>query len=215
MHIGNYNPDNGRSVLASLRRMFPERRLRFSEALRVAELQATKLLDTFAVESEPVPSELVTELPRIRVEYRDIPTSGMSYWDGTTWIVAINRWEPRTRQRFTMFHEFKHIIDHGRTKLLYANDAQAEQAADYFAGCALMPRNALKRAWANRLQRPEVLAALFEVSARAISVRLSQIGLTEAQRCSRSASPRGESGTYYRSLSTHSPVSPIREATHV
>ncbi|MGI8761962.1 MAG: ImmA/IrrE family metallo-endopeptidase [Jatrophihabitantaceae bacterium] len=191
-------------MLSSLRELVPERRVRFSEALRIAELQATRLHTLLVVETEPVPSEVVTELPRIQIEYRDIPTSGLSYWNGSTWIVAINRWEPRTRQRFTLFHEFKHIIDHGRTKQLYASDRQAENAADYFAGCALMPRSALKRAWSDLIQRPTVLAGLFDVSPRAITVRLAQVGLTEQQneRCAgqgNSIQPRP--GRYHRQRS--------------
>ncbi|SHH31077.1 protein of unknown function [Jatrophihabitans endophyticus] len=198
------NLDESRSVLGSLRALFPERRVRFFEALRIAELQATRLHQVLAIEGDAVPSEAVSELPRIEVQYRDIPTSGMSYWNGTTWIIAINRWEPRTRQRFTLFHEFKHIVDHGRAKQLYATDEQAEQAADFFAGCALMSRGALKRAWAGLIQQPAVLARLFDVSPRAITVRLAQIGLTDSgERCERPAAPhRPRPGHYHRQRST-------------
>src|SRR4051794_5055222 len=108
------NINETRSVLASLRAMFPERPLRFSEALRIAELQATRLLELTGVEQPSVPNEVVTELPRVRVEVRELPTSGVSFWDGQTWVIALNRSEPITRQRFTLLHEFKHIVDHGR-----------------------------------------------------------------------------------------------------
>lgn len=200
----HYTMEEGRSVLASLREISPDRRLRFTEALRIAELQATKLLKLLRVEGDATPSEVVTELPRIRVIYRSIPTSGMSYWDGSEWIICINKFEPLTRQRFTLFHEYKHIVDHGRAERLYATPEQAEQAADYFAGCALMPRASLKRAWGQLIQHPEALARLFDVSARAISVRLAQIGLTDRlDRCSTSQrTATNQRGRYYRALST-------------
>jgi hypothetical protein len=158
-----YNLDEGRSVLSSLCGLIPERSLRFSEALRIAELQASRLPELTAVNDGPVPSEVISELPRIRVGTRDLPTSGLSYWDGQVWAICLNRTEPATWRRFTLFHEYKHIIDHGRSHLLYtgagAHDAveQAEQAADYFAGCALMPKRLLKWAWGAQLQHPTVV----------------------------------------------------------
>jgi Zn-dependent peptidase ImmA (M78 family) len=199
---------NGESVLACLRGMFPDRSLRFTEALRIAELQAVRLLQVSYIETMPVPHEIVTELPRIRVESRDIPTSGLSFWDGGRWVICLNRREPRTRQRFTLLHEFKHIIDHGRTAALYHRagqqtaEQQAERTADYFAGCVLMPRTELKRAWGHGIQRVGDLARYFNVSERAIQVRLAQVGLTDDPvRCGRAATPIPRRGSYYRSPS--------------
>jgi Zn-dependent peptidase ImmA (M78 family) len=205
------NTNEGRSVLASLRALIPKRSLLFSEALQIAELQANRLLSLTGVTDGALPNEAITELPRIRLAYRDLPTSGLSYWDGQCWVICLNATEPRTRQRFTLLHEYKHIIDHGRTEHLYTGshghnaDQQAEQAADYFAGCALMPKRLVKRAWGQRVQRPTVLAAVFDVSARAMDVRLAQLGLTEPRsRCSSAqrgeAWPRPSRSTYYRAL---------------
>jgi Zn-dependent peptidase ImmA (M78 family) len=207
MAAADNNQDKERSVLASLRSMVPPRRLQFTEALRIAEWQASRLLALSDIDHEPVPGELVSSLPRIRIQYRDLPTSGLSFWDGKMWVVCLNRSEPTTRCRFTLFHELKHIIDHGRTGLLYAGsqrhsaDEQAEQAADYFAGCALVPRQFLKRAWGRQVQRPMVLARLFDVSPRAISVRLDQVGLTDPiPRCfsPETAPVKPAPGRYYR-----------------
>jgi Zn-dependent peptidase ImmA (M78 family) len=182
----------------------PARPLRFAEALRIAELQATRLLALTGVETMPVPSEVVSELPRVRVAWRELPTSGLSYWNGQVWVIALNRSEPSTRQRFTLFHEYKHIIDHGRADELYRSEEQAEQAADYFAGCVLMSRLQLKRAWTQGLQRPSVLARHFRVSERAVNVRLAQVGLSEpVDRCHVMSSPRlrPRRGRYHRQLS--------------
>jgi Zn-dependent peptidase ImmA (M78 family) len=195
----NGDSDSGRSVLVSLRRLVPERPLEFAEALRVAELQAVRLRELSDVAEDAMPEAVVSELPRISVVRRQLPTSGMSYWNGRCWIIALNSSEPEARQRFTLFHEYKHIIDHGRTDQLYTGtrshtaDEQAEQAADYFAGCVLMPKRLLKRAWGNGVQNTTRLAALFDVSPRAVEVRLAQIGLSDpVERCSppRRSGPR-------------------------
>lgn len=91
---------------------------------------------------------------------------------------------------FHAVDEYKHILDHGRTCALYQGkgqrtaEQQGEQAANYFAGCALIPRTALKRAWTQGLQRSRDLAQYFDVSRRAIEVRLAQIGLSDdSYRC--------------------------------
>lgn len=216
MHNNAYQPPEGRSVLASLRAVIPTRPLEFMEALQIAELQANRLLELTETTDWPVPSAVITELPRIRIEYRDLPASGLSFWNGRMWVIRLNAAEPATRQRFTLLHEYKHIIDHGRTTALYTGsgrhspDRQAEQAADYFAGCALMPKRLLKRAWGRGLQRPSVLAEHFGVSARAIDVRLIQLGLTGPRvRCAPPSTARPwarRTDTYFRQLSPHHPA---------
>jgi Zn-dependent peptidase ImmA (M78 family) len=199
--------------------MFPERSLRFSEALRVAELQAGRLLDLTGIEQAPVPNEVVSELPRIRIESGELPTSGMSYWDGQDWLICLNRREPITRQRFTLIHEFKHIIDHNSAARLYtggrqSSERQAEIAADYFAGCVLMPRTLLKRAWASGVQSPAAVARFFEVSERAAEVRLVQVGLLDSRQRHaprQHALPPRRSNHYFRALSASWPVIPLKE----
>lgn len=183
--------ETGPSVLASLRALVPQRTASFTEALRVAEQQAARLLSRFDIRQWPVPEMILLELPRIQVEQRfDLPTSGCSFWDGDrrTWVIQVNGTEPVTRQRLTLMHEYKHIVDHGRVELLYgtgpAARVHAEHAADYFAGCALVPKALLKRAWGDRIQHVADLAAAFDVSPQAIAVRLTQTGLTDpAPRC--------------------------------
>jgi Zn-dependent peptidase ImmA (M78 family) len=207
MRYNTNQPQGGPSVLATLRHLIPDRPLQLHEALRIAELQANRLLELSDNPDQPAGAELVTGLPRIRVEYRRLPTSGLSYWNGREWIIGINHDEPETRQRFTLLHEFKHIIDHGHTHQLYGNNPRrAEQAADYFAGCTLMPKRLIKRAWGNGIQRPEDLAQTFDVSEPAIRIRLAQLRLTGSERrCTppmthirSTLQPRGR---YYRPLS--------------
>jgi Zn-dependent peptidase ImmA (M78 family) len=179
-------------VLASLRAVAPARPATFSEALRVAELQAHRLLELWDITDGFVPSEIITELPRVTVIYADLPVSGTSHWNGTAWIISLNRADSWTRRRFTLMHEFKHIVDHGQTADLYTGDRrrtpaeQAELTADYFAGCLLMPKRLLKHAWGSGIQRPAAVGHHFRVSARAAQVRLAQTGLSDStDRCGR------------------------------
>lgn len=118
MHDTN-TPDGGTSVLARLRRLTPNRPLDLDEALRIAERQATRLLELRKARDLPVPTTVVTELPRITVEHDpELPAnaaSGSSTWDyqRRSWLISLNPTEPRTRRRFTVLHEYKHIVDHG------------------------------------------------------------------------------------------------------
>jgi len=206
---------DNRPTLASLRSLVPSRALCFAEALRLADLQATKLRTLLDITDDAFPEDAIADLPRIRIVRRRIPTSGMSYWDGQEWIIALNSREPEARQRFTLLHEYKHIVDHGRTDRLYTGtrsttaEKQAEQVADYFAGCALMPRVLVKRAWTTGHQTPEALADIFQVSPRAAEVRVTQLGLTDpTPRCQAATSPtwgRGTPRRYFRTAAVPQP----------
>jgi len=184
----NSMPQGAPTVLASLRRLIPSRELRLSEALRIAELQANRLLELRNITDVPVPAEVITGLPRITVEYdSELPehaASGCSDWDAhrRAWIISLSPTEPETRQKFTLLHEYKHIVDHGSCGIIPSSTyrrAPQEVVADYFAGCVLMPKRLVKAAFYDGIQRLPDLAELFDVSQRALEVRLSQLGLTE------------------------------------
>jgi Zn-dependent peptidase ImmA (M78 family) len=179
---------NQRSVLASLRGLVPQRSLAHWEALRIAELQANHILRHFHIKTAAVPEEIVTQFPRIRViRERGLPVSGAAHWNGHHWIITLNADEPAARQRFSLMHEFKHIIDHTTSQFLYDDGSpQAERVADYFAACLLMPKKTVKRLWCQGNQNIAQLAATMGVSPRAINYRLDQLGLTDdPQRCDR------------------------------
>lgn len=185
------------SVLATLRALVPNRPLAPSEALWIAELQANRLLQHFAVETNAVPEEIVSEFPRVRVvREKGLPVSGAAHWNGRHWIITVNADEPAFRQRFTIMHEFKHIIDHTTKDRLYRDRTfqtapeQAERVADYFAACLLMPKRVVKRLWCQGNQNIVGLAEMLFVSTRALRFRLDQLGLTEpAERCGRPLGP--------------------------
>lgn len=177
---------NTPSVLALLRGLVPRRPLTFNEALRVAELQANRLLEHFAIETTAVPDEIVTELPRIQVEReRGLPVSGSAHWNGHYWVIALNAEEHRLRQRFSLMHEFKHILDHTSKAFLYHDRPtssayeQAERVADYFAASLLMPKRVVKRLWCQPGQNIAKLADQLQVSPAALRYRLDQLGLTD------------------------------------
>jgi hypothetical protein len=174
------------SVIGTLRAIAPTRQLTFAESLRIAKLQAITLLRTLGIEDGPVPVEFVDYLPRVRVIQATLPVSGVSHWTGTEWIITVNTHECWRRQRSTIAHELKHIIDHTHSDNLYSGDRfrtaaeQAEIAATYFAGCVLVPRNVLKQAWFGGIQCTNELADYFDVTPAAIRVRLAQTGIADS-----------------------------------
>lgn len=178
------------SILASLRALTPGARLDFNDALALTERQAALLRRLLLTPGDVLDEHHLAALPRLRIVRDTCPTSGLSYWSGTEWIIVLNRTDNPARQRFTLLHEYKHIIDHGHAARLYRRRREAERAADYFAGCALVPKLELKRAFYAGTQRIEDLAAYFGVSRAAIRVRIDQAGLVDSQpftreRCAR------------------------------
>jgi Zn-dependent peptidase ImmA (M78 family) len=174
-------------LIATLCDLVPLRPLAAVEAYRLAVLQADRLLKHLEVDEPPVDLTSLTELSKVRVRYvAHWPTSGMTRWTHASWSVVINASEPRVRQRFSLAHEFKHILDDRFADIIYPKGTtmgqtyQRELVCDYFGGCLLVPKRWLRKAWTEGLQTPFLLARRFDVSTAAIDVRLSQLGLTEA-----------------------------------
>jgi Zn-dependent peptidase ImmA (M78 family) len=164
-----------------------------SETFRLAELQANRLLEHFEIRTLAVPEELVGELPRIRIEYEpNLPISGSAHWNGRYWVITLSADEPAVRQRFSLMHEFKHVLDHTTKQYLYGDRPhqtaaeQAERVADYFAACLLMPKRVIKSLWYQGQQNIGQLAQTLQVSPAALRYRLNQLGLTDPPpRCHR------------------------------
>lgn len=208
-----HNHPSPAGVLASLRQRMPHRPLSLSESLRIAELQANVLLELTGIDSTPIDIELLQSLPRIQLTTEpDLPVSGSALWTGGAWLITLNADEPETRRRYSAFHELKHIIDHPLVDTIYRGDGritaeqQRERTADYFSACVLMPKRLVKRYWGEGHNRPDDLAAIFEVSEVAMRFRLDQLGLTEPRsRCDRPRSyrralPRIRASRYERVL---------------
>jgi len=191
------------SILAFLRAVVPARRVSYSEALRIAELQANKLREHFGINDAELPSEVIADLSRVTIDYdHDMPVSGSTHWNGQYWVITLNASEPIVRQRFSLMHEFKHIIDHTTRQQLYGNGGdsasaqRAERVADYFAACLLMPKRWVKRYWGEGIQTMTGLADRFGVSTQAMRYRLLQLGLIDTPpRC---RTPRYQTGQTWR-----------------
>ena len=122
------------SILRSLRQLTPRRACSFTEALNLAERQAAKLCTLLAAthpsyQLTGITEDHLAQLPRIRVVHEPLPVSGMSHWNGREWIICLGSGDPEVRQRFTLLHEFKHIIDHGHTHWLYTGVATSRQTS--------------------------------------------------------------------------------------
>jgi len=198
------------TALQELRSMMPKRRLTRSEGFGLAERQATRLLRLSAVTESPVPSAIVAGLPFIQVAVRALgQSSGATDWVKPHWIVLLNGSESAGRQRFSLGHELKHVLDHSLVAVAYGDVANrethryVERICEYFSACLWMPRPWVKSAYANGVQDTVDLADLFDVSPQAMHVRLIQLGLVDRyERCS------GINNRYLRSL----PVSPLELA---
>jgi len=181
------------SVIAELRRLTPHRPLTLAEGLRVAELQANRLLAAQGITAPPVREAVVSTLPRVQVERAGwMQDSGCVGWSKGCWVIALNRDEPPTRQKFSLLHEFAHVLQAPFGDELYpaqgglSTEERAEQVADHFAACALMPRRWVRSAFFNHgVTDPRRLAASFEVSLPAMRVRLASLGMLQGTvRCS-------------------------------
>jgi predicted transcriptional regulator len=174
------------SVIVALRRLMPARALQDQEARGVAERQASRFLEIFDITEPSVDVGLICELPRVRVRVEPtLVDSGLTHWHKGMWVIGVNRNDSQTRRRFTLAHEFKHILDHPVVDVIYGDERgqsdakRAELMCDYFAACLLMPRLWVKRLWAQGMQEAAVLAATFNVSPAAMNVRLQELGLVE------------------------------------
>lgn len=176
-----------RNPITEVRRISPACGLAPGEARMLAERQAHRLLAAQGVTEPCVPEQLIECLPRIEVRYvRAKHFAATARWAGGRWLLLVNKTDSWYRQRFSMAHELKHIIDHPEREVLYARNRfgssydQAERAADYFAACLLMPKTWIKRDFYGRgIRDPRVLARRFQVSAAAMRIRLDQLGLYE------------------------------------
>lgn len=176
------------SAVAELRALAPHRPLSPSEARGVSERQAARLLRLHGIDDAPVPEQAIEWLPRIHVVYRrrSHGLSGAVMWLDGRWVIVVNTSDTWGRQRFSLAHEFKHILDAPTEHLLYRDRGglsarnQRERAADCFAAALLMPRPLLKRAFYDEGLRDEyALARRFQVSVAAMRWRLDELALFE------------------------------------
>jgi Zn-dependent peptidase ImmA (M78 family) len=179
------------SVLARVRELTPKDIWDVKAMEQNSEKQAKLLRRLLGVKTPVFPNEAIAELPRIKVEVDDnLSYSAAAYWDGLNWVIKLNGFENPLRQRFSLGHEIKHIIDHPTKYSLYLDfvgirhNNKAEHQADYFSACLLMPREHVIRLYKMGITGPTELAKYFQVSPRAMHIRMHQLKLTTRwQRC--------------------------------
>jgi predicted transcriptional regulator len=197
-------PSTERSVIDQVRTLMPRRPLLLTEAYVVAERQADKLLHLLDIRFPHVTYDKLFDLPNVEVRvepsYRMPHFSGMTRFEGGHWQIVIAKNDLHGRRRYTLAHEFKHVLDHSLDTIVYARlgygDEQRRQAhieaiCQHFAACFLMPKTWVVAAWANGFQDVYSLATHFQVSVTAMEVRLRHLGLLDD-------GPAREVRTYFR-----------------
>lgn len=179
-----------KSILRDLRSIRPIRPYADkSEAFAVAEEQVGELLRFFQITEPEVDVSLITQLPRIEVEVdadlSDHGLYGMTTWEQGRWLVKISKGARVATRRFTLAHEFKHILDNPTLTSAYRNlgideyDRKAiiEEVCEYFADSFLMPRLIVARAVRADVRNVARLAGLFGVLQSDMERRLQDLGL--------------------------------------
>lgn len=180
-----------KAQLRELRAALPTRRLTTREGMVVAERQAALLRWQIGADSHvSLNTAQLQSVTFIRkIIYRPgMAKSGLTTKTASGWVIVLREDEPTVRQRFSLCHEIKHILDdkaveQSKDGLYYSTGLTADEAAericDHFAACLLMPKIQLKRDWVNGVQDSQSLARRYHVSNAAMEVRLRTLGLLE------------------------------------
>lgn len=172
------------NIIKVLRAVLPSYELSVYEQQRYAEFQAARLLQLTQFDGPPVPQTVISEVPRIEVEVGELPVHGYVVWVEDRWVITLAARDSVARQRHTLAHEFKHVLDHPFYDHLYTNrhgyvdEAHAEAMAEYFSMCLLMPRDCVLLAWHQGLQTTASLRRLFQVPHESMAERMWQLGLS-------------------------------------
>lgn len=178
-------------VITELRGLVPRRAITWTEETSIAERQATRLLALVGIDEPPIPQFVISALRGIDVERRENwPTSGMATGSHRGWRIVLSADEPLWRQRFSLGHEFKHVLDDPFVNRLYRHipesqrQDRAERISNVFAACLLMPRAWIKRDWCAGQQSLHELTRRYGVSTEAMAIRLADLGLYSPIRAS-------------------------------
>ncbi len=194
-------------LIAELRSLIPKRPLTYGESLQLARLQAARFR-RWANANEPE-INLIGLVKQRLVPVNFVPSYRLNGESGLTTNAVggkvqmfINENEPSVRQRFSLLHEFKHLLDFEAADTLHSKlgrDNKKLQAdmiewiANEFAAYVLMPTALVKRVWFST-QDLSLSANLFNVSTEAMATRLEKLGLIGE----RKATPR----TFFRQVGT-------------
>jgi len=181
-----------RQIVKELRALMPHRAMTLGESYTLAERQANLALQIAGQSQPDVNLGWILELPKVEVQlsprFKMDGLSGFTTFSHGRYVVMVNKNDSHARRRFTLAHEFKHLLDYTAAPVIHrhlgrldpARQAQQiENLCNHFAACLLMPRMWLKRAWAGGVQDVTALAGLFNVSEEAMERRLKFLGFID------------------------------------
>lgn len=180
------------ALINMLRSLAPKRPLTYGESIQVARLQASRLR-AWAEATDEAEIDLLWLLKQRAVPVTFVPSHTLNEDSGLTTDlindklqVFINESEPQVRQRFSLLHEWKHVLDFADASILHkklglgneqVQSTMIEAIANEFAAQVLMPTPLVKRVWF-KTQDLMLAANLFNVSQEAMNRRLEKLGLT-------------------------------------
>jgi Zn-dependent peptidase ImmA (M78 family) len=164
------------------------------------EAEATAILKASDLDSVPTPVEALAKRLGLQVVYQPLAddVSGLLYRDGQFQVIGVNSSQAGTRQRFTIAHELGHWrlhkgrdvrvdrevrVNFRRDRLWDLEEAQANA----FAAALLMPRDSFTPTRLDLLKEGSVsldlaiqrLAAAYQVSSQAMTIRLTGLGVLD------------------------------------
>jgi Zn-dependent peptidase ImmA (M78 family) len=170
-----------------------------------ADREPVELLQRAGIRKPPVDVDgLARSLgARVMLEGLDPEVSGVLYRLPERLVIAVNRAHPLTRRRFTVAHELGHLVLHQGRPLIVDHVVRArvdlrdsrsslatereEIEANRFAANLLIPADFLHRYVQKEVRRQldetetiQRLAEIFSVSAQAMEIRLTNLGLRAA-----------------------------------
>lgn len=177
------------TLLGTLRNLAPKRPLTYGESMQVARLQAAHIRKRLPNKTD---ANLIWLIEQTAVPVHFVPSHELNEDSGLTTDLIngrlemfINENEPAVRQRFSLLHEFKHVLDFQDASALHARlgvgderlkGDMIEWIANEFAGQVLMPAPLVKRIWFKTQSLP-LAASLFNVSPEAMRTRLERLNL--------------------------------------
>lgn len=175
----------GLPLLAALRALLPTQPVTLGDFLTLTTSLSRAFRTLSGVSGDHLPTSTLESRAVVRIEETELPVSGFSYWDpgARQWVIALNEDESDALHRFTMFHEFGHIIWDQAEHLMYAemprisHDRFAEIMADLFAFEVLMPRASVERLVGDGVIDVATLARRFEVTRSLMRLRLNDLDL--------------------------------------
>ena len=150
--------------------------------------QAARLLDSAGVSREPVSlRDVVSALNLELVHKTREPFSCEAALQplGDAHAIVLNGAGDERRRRFTIAHEIGHFVLHPgrcspeRDGLVNEAMRVQEREADSFAAELLMPEHLVRQAVQEQGDDPTLLADRFQVSVKAMQVRLSRLHLAK------------------------------------